>query len=103
MSGEEKHGLGTIFLRTVFDGLTKGIKCCLVKAGNDWKIDFDTSSATKVNVLKNGQWILRLDGQHRGAKFEHININRKYWGIPDPHTRLSPRSLQVLYVNLRFC
>jgi hypothetical protein len=36
-----------------------------------------------------GQWVIRVDTPHRGAQFNHININPEITGIPDPHIPIS--------------
>jgi len=97
MADQDSTSLGEIILNVSSNGL-KAIKCCLIRAGNNWKIIFDSSTACKVNLIKGGQWILRLDGPHRGADFEHININPAYWGIPDPHTALPSGGLRVISI-----
>jgi len=104
MGGQESvcTSLGEIILRDSSNVL-KAIKCCLIQAGNNWKIIFDSSTNCKVNLIKGGQWILRLDGPHRGANFDHININPDYWGIPDPHTALPPGGLRAGVTFAKFC
>jgi hypothetical protein len=40
-------------------------------------------------------WVLRLDRPHKGANYDHININRIYTHKPDPHTKLPPGTIPV--------
>jgi len=40
-------------------------------------------------------WVLRLDKRHKGANYDHININPIYTHKPDPHTKLPPGVIPV--------
>ena len=42
-----------------------------------------------------GEWILRVDTPHPHAEFNHININPKLTGIPDPHLHVSSNVIRV--------
>lgn len=84
------------------EGFIKGTKAYNLHQGKNYKIRFNTSSACKVNVLDvtaragKGDWIVRLDTPHKGAQFNHINLNPKYSGIsPDPHIPLPTGALSV--------
>ena len=42
-----------------------------------------------------GEWLLRVDTPHRGADFNHININPKLTGLGDPHVAIPSSVVQV--------
>lgn len=56
------------------------------------------TNAGQVNVLDKAtkNWIFRLDKPHKGANFNHININPKFSGLRrDPHLKIPTGSLYV--------
>lgn len=42
-----------------------------------------------------GEWLLRLDTPHRGAEFNHININPRLTKLPDPHAPIPSSAITV--------
>lgn len=85
----------------------KGFKC----ASKGYKIKLPVKGANVVNIIdKNagrvvngvhkGEWILRVDGPHRGATYNHININEAVSGIKDPHLPISQGTLEVSFVEV---
>jgi hypothetical protein len=70
--------------------------------GRKYNISFNTSKSTAVAVTQTAvskrsplYSLLRLDRAHKGANFNHININPRISGVPDPHIKLPPGGLQV--------
>ena len=41
------------------------------------------------------KWIFRTDIPHNGANYNHLNINSKISGIPDPHLPITPGALKA--------
>lgn len=77
-------------------GFFKGSQIFKVLEGN--KLITKITSTGKLHVLDKATktWIFRLDRPHKGANFNHININKKFSGHrSDPHTPLPVGTLQV--------
>jgi len=102
MGDQESTSLGDIIV-TDSSNVLKVFKCCLIKAGNNWDIIYNSSATCIVNLRNEGQWILRLDLPQRSANFDHINIRSEFWGIPDPHTALPPGGLRAGVKFAEFC
>ena len=47
------------------------------------------------SVGKKGTWVARVDTPHKGANFNHVNINPKLTKIPDPHIPISSAAVSV--------
>jgi hypothetical protein len=43
-----------------------------------------------------GDWVIRADNAHKGTNYPHINRNPQITKVPDPHTPISPRTLNGL-------
>ena len=73
----------------------------------NFSIRVPSGGANVVNIIdktvKNAKgkptWWVRYDGPHRGANYNHININPTISGVPDPHTAISAAQLSV---SIRF-
>jgi hypothetical protein len=70
--------------------------------GKYYNIPFNTSKSTAVAITRTGvpkksplHWLVRFDRPHKGTKYNHININHRVTGLPDPHTKLPTGALQV--------
>lgn len=72
----------------------------------NYKIHLPTKGANVVNIIDKtrgavrhgktvGEWIVRVDGPHKGANFNHININPSVSRMPDPHYPISGATLDV--------
>jgi hypothetical protein len=71
-------------------------------AGKKYNIAFNTSKSTAVAITQTGEkknspfyTLLRLDRPHKGANYNHININHRISGKRDPHLRLPTGALLV--------
>lgn len=77
-------------------GFLKGSQMFKVLEGN--KLITKITTTGKVHILDKATktWIFRLDKAHKGANFNHININKKFSGLrTDPHTPLPVGTLKV--------
>jgi hypothetical protein len=79
-----------------------GTKMYDAAVGHKYGIAFDTSKSTAVEITNTAvkkssrlRSILRLDRPHGKTKYNHININPHYTGVPDPHYRLPTGSIVV--------
>jgi hypothetical protein len=43
-----------------------------------------------------GDWIFRIDKPHKGADYPHINTNKTYTGVKDPHTPITKTTLRSM-------
>lgn len=84
------------------NALVKGNKMYAATTGVNYKIIIKTksSAACKVVVAQTTAAIkyrpvIRLDAAHRNVPFNHINVNPKVSGVPDPHIKLPPGGLTV--------
>jgi hypothetical protein len=40
-------------------------------------------------------WVIRVDNPHGGVSYNHLNINPKITGVPDPHVPLPAGSASI--------
>lgn len=55
------------------------------------------------NGKPKGNWVVRLDSPHKGANFNHVNINPDFSGIKDPHLKLPPGGLEFGKGTAKVC
>ncbi|THD24874.1 hypothetical protein D915_004315 [Fasciola hepatica] len=61
-----------------------------------YRVMLNSSRNCKVNVIDvaSNSWLMRFDKAHRGAPYNHININPMVTGLArDPHVKLPPGGL----------
>lgn len=104
------------------NGFIKGNKLYHETTGKNYKVQLDASTSTKVAVIDKtalsskqlakaargletgppkGDCVFRLDKAHRGAEFNHVNINPSISKLPnDPHVPLPRGTLTVSFSYL---
>lgn len=90
MADNTEESTGKKYTKRCATGLGNGTAARHLTNGRNYRIRYDTSQTTVVNVIdktvgRRGAPVVRLDGPHRGAEFNHININPRVSGRPDPH------------------
>jgi hypothetical protein len=79
----------------------KGSKLSNV-GGHRYEIKLNPSKSCAVSVTDKAvkgtdNAIIRFDRPHKNVDFNHININPKFSGKPDPHLKLPPGGLSVCF------
>jgi hypothetical protein len=99
---ETKTSTSNEKLKQGFRGITVAKSIFSSMEGKKYNISFNTSTSTAVAFTQNAvnkrssmHWLLRLDRPHKGANYNHVNINHRITGRPDPHLKLPPGTLEV--------
>lgn len=77
------------------EGIVKGNTAFRSCVGSKYNVIYNTSKSTIVNIKKGNSWAARFDLPHKGVPTEHINLNSKITGFPDPHIPVPAGTAQV--------
>jgi hypothetical protein len=91
----------------VWSEFLKGSKLSNV-GGHRYEIKLNPSKSCAVSVTDKAvkgtnNAIIRFDRPHKNVYFNHININPRFSGKPDPHLKLPPGGLSAAETTAKFC